>query len=300
MGKVARRCAAVVACAGFALIALAAAQLAAARTNLGTVGGLTYTFEDSASVAPPDGGSQFTDCPDGKHIVGGGAEIGGNAGESRLNTTFPFDDDDGNSVPDDGWASHFWNDAGVSKSVDIVAVCRKGSFKYRSSAHRVMAGHARALKAKCPDGTHVSGGGVYVDGAISDVFVNSSYPYDGPDANEAPDDGWKGRDYNQSVTPHMMTVYAICGTKNLDYEIGGPVTIDFAGGVGSDVACPDSRHITGGGIRLGVAPAAEAHPVTMQLSDLADPDSIPDDRLLAVAGISDGTDASMTMYAVCK
>lgn len=301
MGREARWRGGFGACAGVVLIALGAAQLAGARTDLGTVGGLTYIFGESSAVAAGNGEDGIAECPSGEHVVGGGAQVGGNAAESFFNTSYPFDGSDANSTPDDGWGSHFWNLSGVTKSVDVIAVCRKGSFKYRSGSHKVKAGHGQAVAVKCPAGTHVSGGGVYADGSIADALVNSSYPYNGPDPGDVPDDGWKGREYNLAGSARQMTVFAICGAKKLDYERDGPVTINATSGVGSHVACPNSRHLTGGGLRLNGAPAGEAHPVTMLPSDLSDADSIPDDRLLAVAGIENSsTPASMVMYAICK
>jgi hypothetical protein len=283
-----------------ALAALAGASPAAADTDLGTVGGLNYISENSQPVAAGGGEDAEADCPSGTHVVGGGAEVGGNAADSHLNTIYPFDGADANPAPDDGWASHFWNAAGVTKSVYVVAVCKQGKARYRSSAGNVKPGRARTLKARCPEGTHVSGGGVYTDGSIQSAYVNSSYPYDGPDAGDAPDDGWKGRAYNLDPVAQRMTVHAICGANKPRYETVGPVVIDSSAGVGSQAECPDSRHITAGGIRLGAAPASEAHPVTMLLSDLGDLDTIPDDRLLAVAGVDGSTDAAMSMQAICK
>jgi hypothetical protein len=69
---------------------------------------------------------------------------------------------------------------------------------------------------------------------------------------------------------------------------------------GSDAAaCPGSRHISAGGVRLGAAPAAEARLLAIRPFDLADADSIPDDALHAKAAVEAPNAASMLMRAIC-
>jgi hypothetical protein len=61
--------------------------------------------------------------------------------------------------------------------------------------------------AKCPRGTHVSGGGAGADNGGGDV--NESTPYDSGDDGSAPDDGWAAY-FNDTGNVANMRVYAIC------------------------------------------------------------------------------------------
>jgi hypothetical protein len=56
--------------------AVGALALSATETNLGTVGGLTYIYEESNPVTAPGNGGAAASCPSGTRVLGGGAEIG--------------------------------------------------------------------------------------------------------------------------------------------------------------------------------------------------------------------------------
>jgi hypothetical protein len=272
---------------------------AAADTNLGTVGGLTYIFAESPPVTPPGyyGGSAH--CPAGTRVVGGGAEIGGNVAESRLTNTEPTPP---NAEGGNYWAAGIWNDSGPTKSIDVIAVCRQRKPAYRSNSANVPVGRARTVGASCPRGTHVSAGGGYATGTIGGSYVNSSFPFDGRDRGKAPDDGWRVRIYNISNAPRsQIYAFAVCVTQRPRYVTAGPVAMPPGFELLSTAAaCPGSWHISAGGIRLGGAPAANAHPVTIMPADLADADSIPDDALRAKAQVVAGsTAASAYMTAIC-
>lgn len=291
--------------AGVGALALGASS-AAADTSLGTVGGLTYIFAES-SLAPAQssrGGS--VSCPSGTKVVGGGAEIGGAVAESRLTGTEPDYRHLEGGPP--YWGAGIWNESGPSKTIDVIAVCRKRKPVYRSNTAKVRVGHARTVAARCPDGTHVSAGGGYTTGtpgapgSPEGSYLNSSFPFDGPDAGKAPDDGWKVRIYNISDAPRLVIhASAICVTERPRYVTADPVAMPPGYELLSTAAaCPDSRHISAGGLRLAGAPAAKAHPVTIMPADLGDADSIPDDALRAKAQVVAGsTAASAHMTAIC-
>ena len=284
------------------LIAFGAGALAgeppSGGTNLGTVGGLTYMFRETAAITPPGSAGGGPACPAGNHVVGGGVE-GGSGGESHIASTYPAGRSDTDQRPDNGWLASLWRSSGSPTPLDVMAICREHLPRYFSRSARVRAGKARAVSAPCPGGSHVSGGGVrLVSESPSQDYVNSSYPYDGPDAGSAPDDGWKGRAYNFSADRDRVIVHAICiGTKPF-YKTVGP--LQLVSGTPYAAVCPISRHITGGGVRLSDAPAASAHPVTMMPTDLPDdPDTIPDDELRAFADLTGAGPATISIHAVC-
>ena len=71
------------------------------------------------------------------------------------------------------------------------------------------AGHTRTFKAPCPAGTNVLGGGHYNNGTFGDLIGAHSYPYDGPDRNSKPNDGWAAQ--LRSLTRTLkVRIYAIC------------------------------------------------------------------------------------------
>jgi len=305
----ARAAHAVLSCAVAAVAALAlGASPASASVNLGTVGGLTYIFDESTAVSAPGYRGGSAECPSGTFLVGGGAELSGSPAEQRLIDTEPVRPD---AKGGNYWGAGIWNVSGSPKPIDVIAVCRQQKPAYRSNAAKVAVGHARTVGLRCPNGTHVSAGGGYATGipghpgAPDGAYVNSSFPFDGRDRGDAPDDGWRVRIYNVSDTPKaQIHVSAICITEGPRYVTAGPVTM--TPGTPSAVldstasACPDSRHISAGGIRLAKAPAANVRPYKIMPYDLGDADSIPDDALRAAAAVLAGsTAAKATMTAIC-
>ena len=63
------------------------------------------------------------------------------------------------------------------------------------------------VKAQCPHGTHVTGGGLYDEGGSDRIFA--SKPLDGSDADHKPDDGWRGTAFPEQDSEDVTTV-AIC------------------------------------------------------------------------------------------
>jgi hypothetical protein len=73
--------------------------------------------------------------------------------------------------------------------------------------HSVPASDGAQVKAKCPRGTHVAGGGAGADNGGADV--NESVPFDGGDSDGATDDGWSAY-FNDTLDAGNIRVYAIC------------------------------------------------------------------------------------------
>jgi hypothetical protein len=147
---------------------------------------------------------------------------------------------------------------------------------------------------------HVSGGGVHLSGKPSQAFINSSYPFDGPDADGAQDDGWRARVYNLSGPEKTVTAHAFCVKRNFEYWSGGNA---FGGSPTRDRAttCP-SGHLASPGVRLN-GPAGEARPTAVYPRDSqvfqTDPDSIPDDEAAQSAANLEGGDKDLFGFAIC-
>jgi hypothetical protein len=63
-------------------------------------------------------------------------------------------------------------------------------------------------KVKCIDGRHVTGGGSESIDSQGGAF--DGRPYDGPDGDKVPDDGWKVDTSIFGENTGRITVYAIC------------------------------------------------------------------------------------------
>jgi hypothetical protein len=86
-----------------------------------------------------------------------------------------------------------------------VTVQSRGGKKYVTNS--VPAVDNSRVQARCPKGTHVSGGGAGTGNFAGDV--NESKPYDGGDADSVPDDGWSAR-FNDTGGLLFTDVFAIC------------------------------------------------------------------------------------------
>lgn len=164
----------------------------------------------------PDTGGQVYDtatCSEGKAVSGGMRAIG-ESKNFRLNASAPVDDaSDTDNKPDNGWrvyTQYSGTDSGAD-AVLVDVVCYSGPAPaYRSSSATALANKRTTAKAACPKRRPVIGGGIYISGAASVSWVTTSRPYDGPDADKVPDDGWTASSYNDGDSDLAMTVYAVC------------------------------------------------------------------------------------------
>lgn len=190
-------------------------------SGLGATPGNVLTFSICASGATPNyhrydvpnsSGpvrSAKRACGSGNgRVTGGGGRIATSG--SFLSQSYPFDGNDGDKRPDDGWAIRVYDTAGGPGGMNVNAVCRAGPVSYTSAKDNVAPHHSAASLADCPAGTHVTGGGAKLAGPAGKVHLASSYPFDDGDGNLTPDDGWKTGGYNGSTRKRGLTVYAIC------------------------------------------------------------------------------------------
>lgn len=154
--------------------------------------------------------------------------------------------------------------------------------------------------AACPDGTHVVGGGFTgsdVRTRAVQFWINSAGPFDGPDANDLPDDGWKGRGFNRSGTDKRAIVHAICSNDPVQYvSRSRSLSPGSAGAI--RVACPQGTHVSGGGASLDGA-ATEAFLSASSPRDMKDVDHEPDDGWFAHAYNQGGSTKTLSVHAVC-
>ncbi len=91
---------------------------------------------------------------------------------------------------------------------------------------------------------HLLDGGVFF--SLGGVVTNASYPIDGSDGDEKPDDAWFGYVTNTSGIQGTMSVYATCTKKRLKYRTR---ETSFNGGdFSTGAACPGHSKATGAGV----------------------------------------------------
>jgi len=157
----------------------------------------------------------------------------------------------------------------------------------------IVTGREATIEARCPTGTHVWGGGF--QGDTMKVTAASSRPYDGPDPDKAPDDGWLA--HLQAAAPDQGQVFAICRKDDVTYaKRRVPVFKQKGIAVTLSARCPAGTHaISGGGGLKGNAIGSSAP------FDSRDHDSVADDgwriRMIALRGI--GSVKSVPAWAVC-
>jgi hypothetical protein len=238
--KPAARNAVVAAVTGFALVVVAAFPAGAGLASVQTAGGLTYV---SVSRLVHSDGQVSVKCPPGTHVYGGGAVTRGPSNHAWIAHTRPIDSGDPGDVPDDGWSANVHDFASGSHAVTITAICGGPRPKYR-----VLQTHVRAIgpsrEVGCPPGTHVYSGGTRGPG----TYAGASVPFDGPDGDSRPDDGW--RVFATSNGIRDLDVFAVCGSVSPRYA---NVSTDVAAQHGSgdvDAVCPATKHVYGGGLEI--------------------------------------------------
>ena len=164
--------------------------------------------------------NSFANCLEGDRPIAGGINLSGSAATSRMGSTYPAKE-----------GSHLWRASGlnlVAGSIDMsfFAICRQiqpDVSKFRSATRSVKAGKRRTVKAACPDGFQVTGGGI--EG--SNPLIAATVPYDGKDSGKKPDDGWKATAFNPDAAAEDLTAFASCrkaGTWDLKYlRVENPV-----------------------------------------------------------------------------
>ncbi|HKH14603.1 MAG TPA: hypothetical protein VKA47_08110 [Solirubrobacterales bacterium] len=127
-----------------------------------------------ATAAPGAGVGTRAACPSGTHVAGGGAGLSGSATEAYLNSSSPYDSNDADHRPDDGWRARAYNQGGPSKRLTVRAECVDALPRYASTAST---DSSQVVLTNCPAGTHAMGGGGLNAGLASRAFLNALYPF---------------------------------------------------------------------------------------------------------------------------
>ena len=152
------------------------------------------------------------DCRGDMHAASGGVNIiEPDDLQREVVESYPVDDGDPDSEPDDGWVGRASNygSAGPAK-LKVFAVCASKALTYRSDVERVDAGTQEGNSVNCPQGTRVVGGGMEIT-KPGDVTESATVaPFDGSDDNNKADDGWESWANNEGAQDRRMTTWGIC------------------------------------------------------------------------------------------
>jgi hypothetical protein len=171
----------------------------------------TYAVSGQTSLNSGEVETSSVTCPAGTHVAGGGLYAAGGIDQQNLARSFPFDSMvDANTKPDDGWAGTSHNVSVGQRSFRVYAICGKGRYAYRAKARNTTSGERLKLSARCPAGSHATGGGGDATGSHVSFHLNSSYPKDLKDDGKAPDDAWRIHGDELSGGSRLVTTHVAC------------------------------------------------------------------------------------------
>jgi len=263
------------------------------QTSFGMSHGLLYIKATSQLVGSGESRGAAAECPDRDMLKtsGGGAVVQGTSG-------VPFDD----SAPTHGfsraraWVATFTNESGGQQVIHSWAVCGRldGRELRQSTVEDAPGGTEVVVKARCPSGTKVTGGGVSVSGVTSQS--RTSAPFDAGDDDLKPDDGWEVIAYPDQIAD--VSAFALCARGAFGYRTDtlGPFpnsTLAFP-----QATCESSESVTGGGVRIGGTSPEARISHSSPADGFTDPDQVPDDRWDSGVEIPQGETA--TGFAICK
>jgi hypothetical protein len=139
---------------------------------------------------------------------------------------------------------------GIASAPAQASVDSVGGYKFVNKEFELEGGKTKRLKAMCPDGTHVYGGGQFNPGDFGEFVQAQSYPVDGRDKNRKPDDGFEVLAKNLTGAPIMTTVQATCGKPKATYKAKRKKISGAGSSNEVDSRCPDNKpgKLVGGGV----------------------------------------------------
>jgi hypothetical protein len=139
---------------------------------------------------------------------------------------------------------------GIAAAPAQASVSTAGGYKFVNKEYELEGGKTKRLKAMCPDGTHVYGGGQFNPGDFGEFVQAQSYPVDGRDQDRKPDDGFAVLAKNLTGAPIMTTVQATCGKPRATYKAKREEITGSGFSQEVDAFCPKNKpgRLVGGGV----------------------------------------------------
>ncbi len=234
--------------------------------------------------------SKIVLCPSRWTVVGGGVDVEGGNGFTRVAGTTPVDGRDRDRALDDGWKGTINNATAEDRSMTTYAVCANGGRYRRLRLSETVGASTRNTRdLTCPAGQVIVGGGVSIKGGGLDAYLLESVPSV---------QQWYGSIANDSADDVTQSTFAICSTNAAFGLTGNNETLQpDAAAQEVDAPCPSGTRVVSGGGSGGTL-AAPIH--SLEPSDsLLDIDTIRDDAW-SVKFIVSGAAENVTVAAVCR
>ena len=131
----------------------------------------------------------------------------------RLFASSPFDNADGNDLPDDGWRVTGFSNANGDGKLTVYAVCRGERPTYQPyGAFALDPGGVGLGTSLCPSEDHLfSVGARPSGGGDPDIWISSLELLDFQDYDEAPDDFGGVTVANDTAQSRALTMTLVCG-----------------------------------------------------------------------------------------
>jgi hypothetical protein len=227
-----------------AAVALAGALLAlmapAASASTVTAGGIKYVTKRVDTKATSMRTVATAPCPKGTRTIGGGEATGAGFGQITLQQTFPYDDGDKGSKPDDGWRAQVAHDAGTQVRIKVTAVCGDTKVRYRNEKFDVPSGDQVDQDTGCPNDMFAFSGGIEAKSS-SPIYLNSTFPFTDTEAT-----AW-GSYVDNPGSATKATEHVVCGKSKLTSVIVGVDNIGTGTQAIGPADCPPGRFLYGGG-----------------------------------------------------
>ena len=197
---------------------------------------------DETFVGP---GTVKVACPAGTHVISGGMGTFNGYGGILLTGSYPYDGEDKDSAPDDGWKADVTNRGGLEVEVD--ALCSKQRWTYAHEDFKFPRFDDGTGTVAGPSGTHdISGGGRA--GTLIGLL-----PGDGKDSDKRPDDKFTVHTESGATGKTKGVAWATCGDAKVKYVTTKtpPIGTHEEGGE-FDAGCPDGSQVLGGGAGIKV------------------------------------------------
>ncbi len=260
----------------------------------------------SKSLPLPDGfggAAGIAKCPKGTSVTGGGTFASGpNDGSVVLSSSSP-EPAGGAPDPKKGWIGYANNQSGAAQTLDIYAICskQKSKLEYVSKTLTLGQGAQGASGiAKCPKGTSVIGGGVFVSGPNNgDIEVTSSSPE--PAGGSAdPTKGWIAYAYNKSGADQTLSIYAICSSQaaKLKYVSDTETLPSSNQGAAGIAKCPKGTSVAGGGA-FASGPNNGDIVLSSSSPEPAGGTADPKKGWIGYATNHSGSSQTLSIYAIC-
>jgi hypothetical protein len=277
-----------------ALSGLGLGGATASAVTLGQAGGLKYV-RTSTSV-PPGFDDRNARCGGAWHVFGGGAELSGPTISGQLESTSPFDGNDANSHPDDGWLGEASNLGSVPLTLKTYAICSHTNPDYGQATSQTFAVDSISGASTSCEGPQLAvGGGIRSLTEPGNAHLVHTLP--SPELTE-----WEGGVYADAGPPDSgFRTHLICaGGVDVSFVSEEEEIEAGPGSLTASADCPGGTHVTGGGasIEATIANSENSWINTSRPFDDNDAGHVPDDGWTARAQLGAGANGA-SAYAVC-